>query len=145
MIDMAQPAPTRAPITAKRIIEIVSCHADVPVKDMKGRSRFAEHVRARQIAFVLIRHWRPELSYPQIGRMLGGRHHTTVIHGREVIMERVKRDPDLAQMVHDAEIDVVYEAYIKPKSIAQEVLRSLNIDVSDDELSGRDQIIGYSW
>lgn len=117
MIDMAQPAPMRAPITAKRIIEIVSCHADVPVKDMKGRSRFAEHVRARQIACVLIRHWRPDLSYPIIGRMLGGRDHSTIIHGRRAIMERVKRDSDLAQMVHDAEIDVVYEAFFSKRGM----------------------------
>ncbi len=112
MIDMAAPAPTCAPITAKRIIEIVAKHAEVTVADIKGRSRHTENVRARQLAGKLMRHWRPDLSYPQIGRILGGRDHSTIIHGCEAIMERAKRNPDLAQMVYDAEIDIVYEAYI---------------------------------
>lgn len=145
MIDMAAPCPTRAPITAKRIIEIVSEHTDVDVKSMKSHSRFQHIVTARNIATLLIRHWRPDLSYPQIGRLFGGRDHSTIIHGHKSIIERIKRNPDLELLAHDAEMDVVYEAYFKPKTVVQEVLRSLNIDMSDEELSGRDQVIGYGW
>ncbi|MFZ5666939.1 MAG: helix-turn-helix domain-containing protein [Pseudomonadota bacterium] len=117
MIDMAHPAPTRAPITAKRIIEIVAKHTDVSVDDMTGPRRHSNLVTARHLAAALIRQWRPDLSYPQIGRLFGGRDHSTIIHGRRAIMERVKRDPDLAQMVHDAEIDVVYEAFFSKRGM----------------------------
>lgn len=115
MIDMAQPAPTRAPITAKRIIEIVAKHTDVSVEDMKSPRRHSKLVTARHLAAALIRQWRPDLSYPQIGKLFGGRDHSTIIHGQKLIRERIRRNPDLATLAHDAEIDVVYEAYFSKR------------------------------
>ena len=115
MIDMAQPAPTRAPITAKRIIEIVAKHTDVSVEDMKSPRRHSNLVTARHLAAALIRQWRPDLSYPQIGKLFGGRDHSTIIHGQKRIRERIRRNPDLATLAHDAEIDVVYEAYFSKR------------------------------
>jgi chromosomal replication initiation ATPase DnaA len=117
MIDMAQPCPTRAPITAKRIIEIVAKHADISIADIKGQCRKAPLVHARHVAALLIRHWRPDLSYPQIGRLMGGRDHSTIIHGQRLIMDRLRRNPDLAAMARWAEIDVVYEAYIAGREL----------------------------
>lgn len=51
--------------------------------------------RARQAAaWVLKQRW-PKLSYPQIGKMLGGRDHSTIIHGYRLIETLREWDPDL--------------------------------------------------
>ncbi|KPF74552.1 hypothetical protein IP68_12345 [Blastomonas sp. AAP25] len=107
---MTDPAPTRAAITARRIIEIVSHHTGVSVDAMKSPRRHTPLVNARHMATMLIRQYRPDLSYPQIGQMLGGRDHSTIIHGQRLIMDRLRRCPDLRECAEHAEFDVVYEA-----------------------------------
>jgi chromosomal replication initiation ATPase DnaA len=111
MIDMGAQAPRSTPITARRIIEIVSRHTGVSVEEIKGHRRNLALIHARHIATLLVRYHRPDLSYPQIGKVFGGRDHSTIIHGNKVILERIKRNPDLAETAQDAEFDVVYEAY----------------------------------
>jgi chromosomal replication initiator protein len=66
---------------------------------MTGRNRAQEVVMPRQIAMYLMRQ---ELgaSLAEIGRELGGRDHTTVIHGIEKIETRMREDTALrARMI----------------------------------------------
>ncbi|WP_370436611.1 helix-turn-helix domain-containing protein [Microvirga sp. TS319] len=56
----------------------------VPVHDMKTERRTQSLVRARQIAMWLATEF-TLMSLPSIGRSLGGRDHTTILHGSRVV------------------------------------------------------------
>jgi chromosomal replication initiator protein len=115
--------PLRTRISARRIIEIVAHHTGVSVDDIKGPCRVQKMVNARHIASLLMRQYRPDLSYPQIGGLLGGRDHSTIIHGQRLIQDRLRRDPDLAEVLEHAEFDVVYEAlHPAPVPITHQVM-----------------------
>lgn len=88
-------------LTAKKIIETVSEFYDIDQKDVLSPSRKKEIVKPRQIAMYLLRE---ELknSYPTIGRKLGGRDHTTVIHACNKIGRETKNNEKIAQ-----EIDLI--------------------------------------
>jgi chromosomal replication initiator protein len=72
------------PLTAKRIITVVSDALAVTEDDLRGKSRHRPLVTARQIAMFLCRDL-TDLSFPAIAREFGGRDHTTVIHAVEKI------------------------------------------------------------
>jgi hypothetical protein len=55
-----------------------------------GHRRPREQSEARQLAYFFLKH-HTQLSMPQIGRMIGGRDHSTVVHG----VHRVATDPDI--------------------------------------------------
>ncbi|MDD3284884.1 MAG: chromosomal replication initiator protein DnaA [Patescibacteria group bacterium] len=87
-------------LTTKKIIKIVSEHFDISTEDITGNCRRKELVNPRQICMYLMR---TELnrSYPSIGQEMGGRDHTTAIHGSNKVLEdlktneRIKEDIDL--------------------------------------------------
>ena len=66
--------------TPKKIIKEVCTYYTVKPKDLKGKRRLKEIVRPRQVAMYLLKDL-TELPLTQIGDLLGGRDHTTVIHG----------------------------------------------------------------
>jgi hypothetical protein len=63
-----------------RELEAVAKRHGLKVPDLKGPCRRREYVLARQEA-MWIGHVRLGMSYPDIGRRLGGKDHTTVLHG----------------------------------------------------------------
>ena len=68
--------------------------------ELTGASRKAPLTGARHTAMYLL--YRDlELPYEQIGRLFGGRDHTTVIHAVEKITERIKTDPEMAKIIAD--------------------------------------------
>lgn len=71
-LDVLPPA---APIVA-RVADLTG----IPVAHLKGVSRQYRVARARQIACFVAQRFTGR-SLPQIGRALGGRDHTTVLHG----------------------------------------------------------------
>jgi len=54
--------------------------SDVTVADVMGRSRFQYIVDVRHLAMVEVSKRFPWMSYPQMGRLFGGRDHSTVMH-----------------------------------------------------------------
>lgn len=70
--------------TPGRITEVVSRHFKVDSMALRGTSRKASIVLARQVLMYFLR---TELGLPleQIGELVGGRDHSTVIHGVEKI------------------------------------------------------------
>ena len=49
--------------------------------DMIGTSRLRKHCEPRQMLMWEVKQRSPEISLPQIGRLFGGRDHTTILHG----------------------------------------------------------------
>lgn len=85
---------TLSPKTRPRRLSIdvlreVSDQYGVSVETIKGPERFRRAVIARQAAMFELRR-QTSLSYPQIGAVLGGRDHTTVIYGVRRHMERAR-------------------------------------------------------
>lgn len=67
-----------------QIIDYVCKFYDVTQRQVESKSRKRKYVAARQmICYILSMETR--LSLVEIGRLLGGRDHTTIIHSREVI------------------------------------------------------------
>lgn len=66
--------------SAVEVLQEVSEEYGVSIEALKSAKRAAALVRARQAACYRMRA-ETRLSLPQIGRALGGRDHTTVLHG----------------------------------------------------------------
>jgi len=74
--------PQHGILQPKQIIEATSRVFGVSVAELNGRSRSAVIVLPRQVAMYLLRE-EANLSLPQIGSLLGGRDHTTVMYACE--------------------------------------------------------------
>ena len=94
------PTPSGRPPTAAAIIAVVAASYGVSLTDMEGPSRREPLVTARQIAMYLCRTL-TELSLPKIGRHLGGRDHSTVLHGVKKITRLIAADPQFAHRIAD--------------------------------------------
>ncbi len=88
----------RTHITPSQVIEIVSKFYNISVPEIVSASRSKELVQPRQVAMYLIRQ-ETDASLPEIGALLGGRDHTTVIHGVERIKERLEAEEQLRRDV----------------------------------------------
>jgi chromosomal replication initiator protein len=88
----------KADITNDDVIATVAEKCGVTGEAMKGRNRAQEIVMPRQIAMYLMRE-ETGASLAEIGRALGGRDHTTVIHGIEKIEARLQEDSALRTRV----------------------------------------------
>lgn len=80
--------------TVKRIMQVVAKHYGVNVSDIIGPRRTADLVFPRQLTMYLSRQM-TLLSLPQIGSLVGGRDHTTVLHGCRQIERYRSKYPDL--------------------------------------------------
>ena len=67
-------------VTFQQVIHTVGEFYDIHRIHMTARRRVARFVRARHVVMYLTREL-TEMSMPQIGFRLGGRDHTTVLHG----------------------------------------------------------------
>ncbi|CAN5667862.1 chromosomal replication initiator protein DnaA [soil metagenome] len=88
----------RAEITPDRIIGEVSNHFDVTLAELRGRGRSKQIVLPRQIAMYLIRD-ETGCSLVEIGRYLGNRDHSTVMHGISKIESTLETDTTLRRHV----------------------------------------------
>lgn len=68
--------------------------------ELTGASRKAPLTAARHTAMYLLYN-DLQLPYEQVGRLFGGRDHTTVIHAVDKITERLKTDPSMAKIIAD--------------------------------------------
>jgi chromosomal replication initiator protein len=68
--------------------------------ELVGSSRAATPLRARQVAIFLTRDL-TDLSLPQIGRLYGGRDHTTVLNSLRRVEANLDEDADLAEKVRE--------------------------------------------
>jgi chromosomal replication initiator protein len=75
----------------ERIIRAVAAYYKITPADLKGRCRAARIAEPRQVAMYLMRQ-DAAASFPQIGAALGGRDHTTILHGHEKIGRLVDQD-----------------------------------------------------
>lgn len=82
-------------VLARDVIAYAAAYHMVPMDLMVGDRRIRSVARPRQIAMHTIKQLCPHMSYPAIGRMLGGRDHTTAMHGDRQIAALRKTNPDV--------------------------------------------------
>ena len=85
-------------VSADHIIQTVANFYNVKVSDLKGQRRLKQLVRPRHVAMFLVRS-HTDHSFPEIGRMFGGRDHATVQHACKKIRSLVQRDIDIRSAV----------------------------------------------
>jgi hypothetical protein len=102
--------PSYPPIA--KIIAIVARHYAVTARDIKSERRTADIVRPRQVVMYLAKTLTLR-SLPYIGHHLGGKDHTTVLHGVRKITRLVAEDPALA-----AEIEALAAEIRAPVTLA---------------------------
>lgn len=76
------------------ILEAVAQVTSIPVDALTSKRREKQVVYARHLAMYLLRNLAHQ-SYAQTGRLLGGRDHTTVLHGFRRIERILETEPDV--------------------------------------------------
>ncbi|MCD6358428.1 MAG: chromosomal replication initiator protein DnaA [Dehalococcoidia bacterium] len=96
--DMTTENARRSPPDAKTIIATVSKYFDLLPSDLEGKKRDKHTVMARQIAMYLLRE-ETRLSMSEIGRLLGGKDHSTVVHGYQKMTSNINAESRLRRDV----------------------------------------------
>ena len=89
----------RAQITPERVINQVTGYYKVSLAELRGRGRSKDIVAPRQVAMFLLRE-ETGLSLVEIGQLLGGRDHSTVMHGVSKIEKGLDTDSSLRTKVN---------------------------------------------
>jgi chromosomal replication initiator protein len=95
-LEAAEPPTARSSIT--EILDATAHHFGVHREELVGRGRRPRVAAARQVAMYLAREL-TDHSLPEIGRGVGDRNHTTVLHAVNRIGEAVAQDADIREAV----------------------------------------------
>lgn len=110
-LELAQRVVARAVNLEKRELSFDSilrqvCRAqDIKVSDVLATSRKQQIVQTRQLAMYLV-HKYTQMSYAEIGRKMGKKDHTTVLHACDVIQKRLATDKQFRKNVEDIEVSL---------------------------------------
>jgi len=91
-------APERPVVTPDLVLRTVARIHNVKVEDLKGPSHQKSLVRPRHLAIFLIRE-HTDLSFPDIGRFMGGRDSSTVQYACRKVAEMRRKDPDVSAIL----------------------------------------------
>jgi chromosomal replication initiator protein len=95
---LADLLPQRTDVAPQKIIELVAKEWQTTVEALLGRDRSQKIVQPRQVAMYLLRK-ETDASLPQIGAVLGGRDHTTVMYSIDKITSDIESKTDLRKRV----------------------------------------------
>jgi chromosomal replication initiator protein len=83
--------------TVEMILNAVSKHYQVKIKDLKGVSRAKNFALPRQIAMSLIRRY-TDLGFREIGQIFG-KDHSTAVHAHQKIESELETDSELKRHI----------------------------------------------
>ena len=87
-----------------QIIDAISQHYHIPRDQILGKRRSKPIAQARQMTMYMLR-TELELSLPQVGILIGGRDHTTVLYACNKLSQLIEEDADIRRsylMIRDA-------------------------------------------
>ena len=90
------------PLTVDDIMDIVCRHYEVTPNAVKGASRKRELVIPRQVIIYLADKY-TNLPAARIGKLIGGRDHSTVLHSINKVREMIEKDKDFAAQLAKVE------------------------------------------
>lgn len=81
-------------IKPKNVIDVVADYYHLKTHQLKGKTRVKEIVLPRQVLMYLLR---AELNLPlvEVGNLIGGRDHSTILHGVEKISQQLRENEGL--------------------------------------------------
>jgi chromosomal replication initiator protein len=90
----------KSDLTAEKIIDVVCDYFNITKEDITGKKKNKEIVEPRMIAIYLISEL---LSLPlvNIGKIFGGRDHTTIMHSRDKITQDIKINKKTQTLVNE--------------------------------------------
>jgi len=97
-VALADLLPQRSDVEPGKIIELVAREWQTTVEALLGRDRSQKIAQPRQVAMYLLRK-ETDASLPQIGEVLGGRDHTTVMYAIQKIAGDIETKTDLRKRV----------------------------------------------
>jgi chromosomal replication initiator protein len=80
------------------VVDKIARYYDIEPTSIYEKTRRKEVVKPRQIIMYILRE-DFQISYPAIGKKLGGRDHTTVIHSCEKIKEEIRRGGEIEEEI----------------------------------------------
>jgi chromosomal replication initiator protein len=98
--NIAKPAGARTMLTVNVVLDGVCRYYHVEVERLQSKQRDRESVWPRQVAMYLMRE-ETDASLLQIGAALGGRDHTTIMHGCEKVRAEIAHDDRLRQEISE--------------------------------------------
>jgi len=87
-------------ITMDAVLRAVAEKFQLQPSQLKQKTNARNIAYPRQVAMYLIKEL-TQSSLPEIGRMFGGKHHTTVLHSVQKIDRQRQRDADLNRLIHN--------------------------------------------
>jgi chromosomal replication initiator protein len=97
----------RKNLKASEIIKIICDHYEVKLSDIKGSGRTANLNHPRQICmYILNKEFGFKLE--EIARQLGRKDHTTVMHAKNKIQEKIEKEPEFSK-----EIEILIKKILK--------------------------------
>ncbi|MGN0069828.1 MAG: chromosomal replication initiator protein DnaA [Prevotella sp.] len=90
------------PLTVDEIVETVCHHYNVSPANVNSRSRKRDLVTARQVAMFLAQKY-TKLTASRIGKLVGGRDHSTVIHSCAQVQQRMNSNPQFSKDIENIE------------------------------------------
>ncbi|MCB0403212.1 MAG: chromosomal replication initiator protein DnaA [Bdellovibrionales bacterium] len=89
-------------LTPEAILKLVSIHFNVKTTDLKSDKRVRKLTFPRQICMYLLRKYLL-MSFPEIGRFMGGKDHTTILHGVSKISDLARSDAETLNHITEIE------------------------------------------
>jgi chromosomal replication initiator protein len=86
------------PITPSEILRVVATHYGLKVTDIKQKSNAKTIAFPRQVAMYLCKEL-TDKSYPEIGKLFGDKHHSTVMYSVQQIKKMIDADMQFARTV----------------------------------------------
>lgn len=109
----SEPANTPLYPTMGEVLAVTTSFYGVTVTRVRSAQRSSDIIRPRQVTMFLMREMTPQ-SLPAIGRFLGGRDHTTVLHAIARIKSLCEQDERLRHEVEVLRL-MITESFLKRK------------------------------
>lgn len=93
-------------ITPEIVIKAVEKHFNLREDSLKSKSKTNEISIPRQISMYIMNEMCSGISYKKIGEALGGRDHSTIIHGLKVINKKIEEDAFTKNIIEDIIKDI---------------------------------------
>lgn len=93
-----QPDKGKAPLSQKKVLEGVNSYFRIKMSDLLGPRRQKELVLPRQIAMYIL-YTECKIPMEKVGQILGGRDHTTILHGVKKIENSISRDREIQRLL----------------------------------------------
>ena len=82
-------------VVVEDVLRVVAAHYGIRPADIKSSRKSRDISRPRQVAMYLARRL-TNASFPEIGKALGGKDHSTVVKGVQRVEKLLAQDPELA-------------------------------------------------